>query len=560
MFYRLRRTLKTTRFDRQISGILQTEPLPVKAAPWCIVSMVAGRDVPMYLVAMKSFYRRLGRGKIVAIIDRDLKQPLRELLVQHLPGIEFVVLEDISPEPCQRGGTWERLVYCIERSEREYTIQLDSDTLTVGDLDEVKACIEDNRAFTMSDGFARMTLTEAANMGEATPSNYIGIATEKAFAGYEGAEGLYYIRGSSGFAGFAKGGFTRAAITTFHQKMEKLVGESRWREWGTEQSGSNFAIANSPYPVVLPYPEYASFDHHVPRPKVKLFHFIGAFRFDDGYFAIRSQETISALTPRAVPITAPSDDVVDNGNSGASSWAKTLTAESYGRYLSWCLSRKKDAVQLELRAHTNSHRYYYQAPNIVLGGNRDRQSAREVFVRRIYAPPLWLPPETVKRIVDLAPEQAMSCVWWLANYWRAQVISYTQDAETANAIRRNVAANRYGARFELVLDDRMDMVPNGPASGAEQNAKMLELLQGQPIDILSLDLASRTREVLDDPGFRALQIRAVVAKWHEAESGAPTSRAWCLSRLEKMGYRTYSAPGRARAGILWAYRRSDLSR
>ena len=555
MFYRLRRTLKTTRFDRQIAGILQTDPLPVKDAPWCIVSMVAGRDVPMYLVAMKSFYRRLGRGKIVAIIDRDLKQPLRELLVKHLPGIEFVVLEDISPEPCQRGGTWERLVYCIDRSEREYTIQLDSDTLTVGDLDEVKDCIVRNRAFTMSDGFTRMTLREAANMGEATPSNYIGIATEKAFAGYEGAEGLYYIRGSSGFAGFAKGGFTRAAITTFHQKMEKLVGERRWREWGTEQSGSNFAIANSPDPIVLPYPEYASFDHHVPRPKVKLFHFIGAFRFDDGYFALRSQETISALTPGAAPVTAPLDDVVDNGNSSASSWAQTLTAESYRRYLSWRLSRKKDPVELELRAHTNSHRYYYRAPHIILGGSRDRQSAHEVFVRRIYAPPLWLPPETVNRIVDLAPVQPMSCVWWLANYWRAQVIAYGKDTELANDIRSNVAANRYGARFELYVDDSRNTVSNTCGSSAEQNARLLQLLEGQPTDILSLDLGTRARAILDDPRFATLQIRAVVAKWHDSEAGAPTSRAWCLSRLEKMGYSAYSAPGTARAGILWAYRR-----
>lgn len=143
MFYRLHKWRRTQKFNRAIGGILDTPPIHVKAAPWCIVRMVANADVPMYLLSLKSFYPKLGRGKIAAIIDRDMPQALRDTLTRHVPGLEFIILEDIHTGACQRGGTWERLLYVLDRSESEYTIQLDADTLTVGDnLEEVIRCVE----------------------------------------------------------------------------------------------------------------------------------------------------------------------------------------------------------------------------------------------------------------------------------------------------------------------------------------------------------------------------------------------------------------------------------
>ena len=132
--------------------------------------------------------------------------------------MEFVILDDIVTGACQRGGTWERLLYVLDRSEAEYAIQLDADTLTVGDdLNEVIRCVETNTPFTMSDGFELMSLPDVAEEAEATPSDYIGIVTERMFARYPDV-GLRYVRGLSGFAGFSHGGFTRAAITRFTRK------------------------------------------------------------------------------------------------------------------------------------------------------------------------------------------------------------------------------------------------------------------------------------------------------------------------------------------------------
>lgn len=78
------------------------------------------------------------------------------------------------------------------------------------------------------------------------------------FDQYPNAKNLEYVQGSSGFAGFAKDRFTQAQIEDFDRNMRGMFG-NRWLEWGTEQTASNFAIANSPGAIVLPYQKYANF-------------------------------------------------------------------------------------------------------------------------------------------------------------------------------------------------------------------------------------------------------------------------------------------------------------
>ena len=70
MFYKLRRLLAVKRFYRLTRDILDTPPMPVIPAPFSLVSMVSNNDVQMYLLSMKSCYRHIGRGKLVAILRR----------------------------------------------------------------------------------------------------------------------------------------------------------------------------------------------------------------------------------------------------------------------------------------------------------------------------------------------------------------------------------------------------------------------------------------------------------------------------------------------------------
>lgn len=296
MFDRLRSKHQKSRFNKLIAPILNTPPIRLEDAPWSIVSMISNSDVPMYLLSMKSFYTRMGRGKLVAIVDRDMPADLRGTLQKHFIGIEFAILEDIDTGPCQRGGTWERLVFLLDRAEKEYAIQVDCDTLAFGpDLSEVLDCAERNVAFTLGNaGRPIETMKSIAEDARNVESDYVGIVAERLFDKYPGHEAKKYVRASSGFAGFAKGAFPRAEIETFHKEMSKLLPD-RWHQWGTEQNGSNFAVANSSGAIVLPYPKYANFWPGLKRGASSFLHFIGSHRYLDDYFATLGGKIIEEL-------------------------------------------------------------------------------------------------------------------------------------------------------------------------------------------------------------------------------------------------------------------------
>lgn len=299
MFYRWKTRRAKERFYRLTAGILDTAPMPVVVAPWSIVSMVSNSDAQMYILAMKSLYLRLGRGKIIAIVDRDMPAAVRGTLEHHLPGIRFAILEDIATGPCQRGGTWERLLYLLDHAQDEYAIQMDADTLTFGpDVAEVVHCAENNIAFTISNaGSPIQPMLDIVENARAMKSNYVGIVAETMFDRYPGAEHLKYVRASSGFVGLARGGIAKKQIESFHIEGEKLLG-ARWTEWGTEQSASNFAVANTPGAIVLPFPKYANFWPEHKRGNSSFLHFIGAHRYLDDYFATLGQGVIAELNAR----------------------------------------------------------------------------------------------------------------------------------------------------------------------------------------------------------------------------------------------------------------------
>ena len=297
MLYRFRKSLATRRFARLTQAVLDTPPMPVVPGPATFVSMVANHDVQMYVLSMKSVYRRVGRGQLLAIVDRDMPADARSSLRAHFPGIEFQVLEDIDVGVCQRGGTWERLVHLLDRTRDGYVVQVDCDTLAYGaDVAEVVDCIAANRAFTLGggSGVGIVTLEAAAGQARAEPHRYVGIAAEALLDQLPRPAEQRYVRGSSGFAGFAKGGFNRAALEDFHARMACLL-PSRWQEWGTEQCASNFAVANTPGACVLPGPKYWNFDRRHDTSQSSFLHFIGSNRFDDDRFAQLGQREIAKL-------------------------------------------------------------------------------------------------------------------------------------------------------------------------------------------------------------------------------------------------------------------------
>lgn len=301
LFYRLRKYLTHSRFDRQTRRILDTPPIAYKDAPLSIVSMVQESDVQMYILAVKALYRRLGRGRIVAIVVANFPRRARDLICSHLGPVEFYTLEELPTGRCQRGGTWERLVFCVNRSASDYVIQIDCDVLCIGPIEDVLQCVDENRAFVLAEGIPIQFLPAWVEKGIARKSNNIVTTFEIRGAEFPDAGEWRYVRGSSGFAGFAKGGVTLDFLEKFHDGGLKVHG-ARWTEWGTEQIASNFAIANTPNSAPLPYPKYATFEPEYATfqkngitADMSLLHFIGAFRFDDGVYPRLANREIDAM-------------------------------------------------------------------------------------------------------------------------------------------------------------------------------------------------------------------------------------------------------------------------
>lgn len=286
MFYRLRRTLKYTRFNLQTRAILETPPLTWRDGPATVVSMVAGYDVQLYIAVMKAFYTRLGGGRIVALVASDVSEHNRAMIRRHLGPVEFVDVESLPTGRCQRGGTWERLLYCVDRSASEYVIQIDCDVFVRGEIPDVVDCVKQNRPFLLSDrdSIPKLPLHQWSSQDHRNSDNIV-FEFERRASQFPNADKLLYVRGSSGFAGFARGAVDRSFIEEFHMNGEAVLGP-RWREWGTEQIASNFAIANMPDSLPLQPPRYMNYEGQPDIPaQASVVHFLGTWRFDHGFLA-----------------------------------------------------------------------------------------------------------------------------------------------------------------------------------------------------------------------------------------------------------------------------------
>jgi hypothetical protein len=125
------------------------------------------------------------------------------------------------------------------------------------------------------------------------PGNHIQDVAERNLDRLPAAASLKYVRGCSGFAGFAKGRASLDLATHFSSQMFALMGE-RWREWGSEQIASNYVVANSAG-VVLPQPDYLSFQNDLSTDCSKFLHFIGPYRYEAGAYTRLSRTFIDTM-------------------------------------------------------------------------------------------------------------------------------------------------------------------------------------------------------------------------------------------------------------------------
>ncbi len=296
MFYRLRDTLNRTKLDRVLRSILTTKPILAEGNDLIIFSAVSHRDVLMYLAAVKSLARFLPAVGVVAMDDGTLTTEDRAVLLAHLPGMRIVAGRDIDTGKVPADFTWQRMFWSIKLAEHAYVIQLDSDTLTLARPDFVLDTILVGKSFILGTSECRAIDTVAVRSAimEQNPSRNIQTISERTMRELPDAASRYYVRGSSGFYGFAPGHVRFNDAETLFLEMNRLT-DGRFIEYGSEQFAANFLVANTPNAVVLPFPTYAVHDIRVDLTGAIFLHFIGSYRFHRGVYARVARGVIAAL-------------------------------------------------------------------------------------------------------------------------------------------------------------------------------------------------------------------------------------------------------------------------
>lgn len=298
MFFRFRREISRWWFDVGAQAILNTPALNCRPdGQVTVVTQIYPPDVMMYLVAIKTFARFVPIKSVVVVGDR-LTPRDQALIRAHVRPVELVDIQSVNTQGMPHGGTWERLLTILGLSASTYTIQLDADTITRALPNEVLECIAVNRSFTLGTAMGRFIISaqeaSAAVKHLASKDAHVQIAAEVALSDIA-PQPAYYVRGNSAFAGFGHGAHRIETLQTFSQQMVGLLGVDKWNEWGSEQVASNFMIANSGNPLVLPFDRYRYFHPDVSLDSCQLIHFMGTYRFARGAYRRLARKSISSL-------------------------------------------------------------------------------------------------------------------------------------------------------------------------------------------------------------------------------------------------------------------------
>ena len=298
---RIVRRLRELQLMHAARGILSTAPIAAQDDGVVLLSMIGTRVLLPYLLAVKSLHARLGRGRIVILDDGTLTPRDKAVLAHHCDRPPIIPIALVDTGPCQRGGTWERLLTILDLRRGAYVIQLDSDVVVLGRVDEVAEAVAAGRSFTLRGGPDSELLAPAevaafarAHMDGGAPHMQWVIEAAMENVRIAPRDRVRYVRGCSGFAGFAPSGEGRLLAEAFSAEAERLIG-LRWREWGSEQVTSNFVIANEADPLILPYDRYLNYWQQDIPADAAIVHFLGTNRYHAGRYADAARQVIASL-------------------------------------------------------------------------------------------------------------------------------------------------------------------------------------------------------------------------------------------------------------------------
>jgi hypothetical protein len=225
-----------------IAGVLHTAPLAQTSAGPAIASLLGTAEVLPYLVAIKAFHRRLGRGRIVIVDDGTLTGEDRTIFAHHCGDPEIVPQQAVRRGPFPPGGRWALLLTILDRRTGQYWVALDPHTVTLGPVDEIASAIASNRSFALAAGW-------------------------------------------TGIAGFAAGAGSRSLAASWMAEAGPAEADV----------AAEFVLAAEPELVELPRQRYGVWRAKPRRQNPALVHFAAPHRFSGGAYTAASIAAMADL-------------------------------------------------------------------------------------------------------------------------------------------------------------------------------------------------------------------------------------------------------------------------
>jgi len=271
-------------FDWDVKASLNLPPLNRQSeiqSGLCVLSMLCKRDFYQYLISIYSFSQLLNPEKIVVVNDGSLTLRHIEILKGKIPNIVILDGADFIDERVPTYTSWRRMLALESFIVNYYVVQLDADLISRYDLSEIKEAINSNRSFILgTEQQDKISIVQAQKEAKArhNPDNkHVQQLAEMNLDSLQSIDYKYYVRGCAGFAGYAKGSFSKDTLIAISNCMFSRIGDT-WRNWGSEQTAANILIANQESSIVLPLNRYGSVARY--SEELKLIHFLGTWRFD----------------------------------------------------------------------------------------------------------------------------------------------------------------------------------------------------------------------------------------------------------------------------------------
>jgi len=126
-----------------IAHVLDTPPVTPTGQGPLIAAEFATADVLPLLVAAKSLWRRLGRGRFLLCADRSVTGADRAILAHHLGDPDFA---SAAGQGFPQGLPWNAVAAAMARRRGDYCFVLSTSLVATGPLPEVEAAIAANRS------------------------------------------------------------------------------------------------------------------------------------------------------------------------------------------------------------------------------------------------------------------------------------------------------------------------------------------------------------------------------------------------------------------------------